>query len=68
MIDSFYAVNQPGQPSRQKTINLVREELANEGCAVIRDFFSVEGLNTLLCEAKDRIEQAYHSPKSATCI
>jgi len=62
MLSSFYAVNQPGHPSRQKTINLVREELANEGCAVIRNFFSVEGLNALLGEAKDRIEQAHYSP------
>ena len=62
MLSSFYAVNQPGHPSRQKTINLVREELANEGCAVIRNFFSVEGLNALLGEAKDCIEQAHYSP------
>ena len=63
MINSYYAVDQPGHPSRQKTISLVQEELANDGCAVIRNFFSEEGLNALLGEAQDRIEQTYYSPK-----
>tara|TARA_B100001079_G_scaffold268510_1_gene279016 strand:- start:364 stop:1224 length:861 start_codon:yes stop_codon:yes gene_type:complete len=63
MINSYYAVDQPGHPNRQKTISLVQEELANDGCAVIRNFFSEEGLNALLGEAQDRIEQTYYSPK-----
>jgi hypothetical protein len=63
MINSYFAIDQPGNPIRQKTINLVQEELANDGCAVIRNFFSEGGLNALLGEAQDRIEQAYYSPK-----
>ena len=63
MINSYYAVKQPGHHIRQKTISLVQEELANDGCAVIRNFFSEGGLNVLLGEAQDRIEHAYYSPK-----
>ena len=63
MINSYYAVDQLGVPSRQKTVSMVQEQLANDGCAVIRNFFSDYGLNALLCEAQEIKQNAYYSPK-----
>ena len=47
IINSYYAVDYLGSPSLQKKINMVQEQFANDGCAVIRNFFSDDGLNIL---------------------
>ena len=63
MINSYYALDHLGASSRQKTISTVQEQLSNDDCAVIRNFFSVEGLNILFVEAEKRLEHAYYTPK-----
>jgi len=47
---------------RQSVIDLIRTELAEDGCAIIRNFFSDAGLQLLLSEAEQRKQQAYYSP------
>ncbi len=47
---------------RQAVIDLIRTELAVDGCAVIRNFISDRGLQLLLAEAEQRRHQAYYSP------
>jgi hypothetical protein len=49
-------------PKRQSVIELIRTELAEDGCAIIRNFFSDAGLQLLLSEAEQRKQQAYYSP------
>ena len=63
MIDSFYSVDHLGSPSCQKTISMVQEQLANDGCSVIRNFFSDDGLNILLREAEECLDYDYCSTK-----
>ena len=58
-----YPIDLLQDPRRQSAINQVRAELAEDGCAVIRDFFSPDGLATLVAEAEARQPQAYFSPK-----
>ena len=57
-----YPIDEPGHPARAAAIERVRASLADDGCAVIRDFFSSEGLQALLAEAEARKSQAYYSP------
>ena len=59
----LYPIDEPGNEKRQQTIDQVRRELAEDGCAVIRGFFSDAGLKALLDETAARKEQAYYSPK-----
>jgi len=47
---------------RQAVIELIRTELAEDGCAVIRNFISDRGLQLLLAEAEQRKHQTYYSP------
>ena len=63
IINSYYVVDHLGYPSRQNTISLVQKQLANDGCAVIRNFLSHDGLNILLLEAEERLEHAYYFSK-----
>jgi len=49
-------------PERQAVIDLIRTELAEDGCAVIHNFISDRGLQLLLAEAEQRKHQAYYSP------
>jgi hypothetical protein len=58
-----YPLDQVENPLRQQTIDQVRANLAQDGCAVIRQFISEDGLQQLLSEATDRKAQAYYSPK-----
>ena len=58
-----YPIDEPGHPARSAAIEQVRASLADDGCAVIRDFFSTEGLQALLGEAEARKSQAYYSPR-----
>jgi hypothetical protein len=58
---SLYPIDEPENASRTATIEQVRSELADDGCAVIRGFFSNEGLAALLSEASERKAQTYYS-------
>jgi len=57
-----YPIDRPQDPLRLATIEEVRRELADDGCAVIRHFFSPAGLEALLGEARERQPQTYYSP------
>ena len=57
-----YPIDVAQDPRRQSVVEQVRGELANDGCAVIRNFFSDAGLAALLKEAGERKAQAYFSP------
>jgi hypothetical protein len=56
-----YPIDEADHPARQTTIRKVGPALANDGCAVIRNFLSPLGLKTLLDEAKARRDKAYFS-------
>lgn len=57
-----YPVEDLDDSKRQKTIEQIRAELAEDGCAVIQDFISADGLQKLLAEAQERKYRAYFSP------
>jgi hypothetical protein len=57
----LYPIDAPGAPARQTVIEQVRHELADDGCAVIRNFFSPTGLAALLAEAELRKPETYYS-------
>ncbi len=57
-----YPIDLADDPRRQTAVEQVRAELATDGCAVIRDFFSEAGLAVLVDEAEARKPQAYYSP------
>jgi len=57
-----YPIDEPGNPQRQAIVEQVRAQLATDGCAVIRNFFSEVGLEALLAEANERKPQTYYSP------
>ena len=59
---SLYPIDEAENARRSTTIDQVRSELADDGCAVIRGFFSGEGLAALLTEADERKAQTYYSP------
>lgn len=58
-----YPIDEIEHPKRQQVIEQVRSQLAVDGCAVVRSFFSPEGLQALLSEAMERKPEAYYSPK-----
>ncbi len=58
-----YPIDEPGHPARKAVIEQVRARLAEDGCAVIRDFISAAGLQALLAEAEARKDRAYYSPR-----
>jgi hypothetical protein len=60
---SRYPIDELNNPGRQAIIEQVKSQLADDGCAVIRDFFSATGLKTLLAEANERKPQTYYSPR-----
>jgi hypothetical protein len=60
---ALYPIDESGDPSRQAIIEQVKSELADDGCAVIRNFFSIAGLETLLTEANERKAQTYYSQR-----
>jgi hypothetical protein len=59
---SLYPIHETENAKRAATVEQVRSELADDGCAVIRGFFSSEGLAALLSEASERKAQTYYSP------
>ncbi len=59
-----YPIDRADDPRRQQIVDQVRAELADDGCAVIRGFFSPAGLAALTAEAEARKSRAYYSPRS----
>ena len=59
----LYPIDQQNDPRRQAAIEKVRADLADDGCAVIRNFFSSTGLDALVNEAESRKHTAYYSPR-----
>lgn len=57
-----YPIDDVKNTGRQAVIDQVRTELADDGCAVIRNFFSDAGLQALLTEAHERKAETYYSP------
>jgi len=60
---ALYPIDEPDDPRRQAIIEQVKSELADDGCAVIRNFFSTPGLEALLTEANERKAQTYYSQR-----
>ena len=58
-----YPIDQLDSPKRQAVVEQIRAELADDGCAVIRNFFSEEGLTALRAEAEVRQPHTYYSKK-----
>ena len=58
-----YPIDEADNPARQLVIDQVRRELAADGCAVLRGFFSEAGLQALLAEANQRKSETYYSPR-----
>ena len=58
-----FPIDEPENSKRAQIIDRVRAQLDKDGCAVIRNFISDEGLQALLAEATARKDQAYYSPK-----
>ncbi len=59
---SRYPIDLAEDPRRKAVVEQVRDDLAADGCAVIRNFFSDDGLAALLAEADSRKAQTYYSP------
>jgi len=60
-----YPIDETENPACRKLIEQVRAELAGDGCAVIRNFFSQDGLRALLAEANQRKTETYYSPRKS---
>jgi len=58
-----YPIDKLDDPGRQAIIAQVKSQLADDGCAVIREFFCVTGLKVLLAEANERKPNTYYSPR-----
>jgi len=58
-----YPIDQLDHPQCREVIEQVKAGLEDDGCAVIRNFFSAAGLRALLAEASERKSQAYYSER-----
>ena len=56
-----YPIHQPDSAEYLEIVKSVRLDLAEDGCAVLSDFLSVEGLDTITNEAEKRKSQAYYA-------
>jgi len=61
-----YPIHQPDSSEYLEIVKSVKSELAEDGCAVLSNFLSVEGLETIAKEAEERKSQAYYA-KSKVC-
>jgi len=61
-----YPIHQPGSAEYLEIVKSVKSELVEDGCAVLSNFLSVEGLETIANEAEERKTEAYYS-KSKLC-
>ena len=59
----LYPIDEPRALARQTIIEQVKHDLAGDGCAVIRNFFSAPGLSALLAEAEQRKPETYYSAR-----
>jgi hypothetical protein len=60
---ALYPIDETENPARTAIIEQVRSGLAEDGCAVIRNFFGAPGLEALLAEAWERQPQTYYSER-----
>ena len=56
-----YPIHQPDSAEYLEIVKSVRVDLAEDGCAVLSNFLSVEGLDTITNEAEERKSQAYYA-------
>ena len=56
-----YPIHQPDSAEYLEIVKSVRLALAEDGCAVLSNFLSVEGLDTITNEAEERKSQAYYA-------
>ena len=56
-----YPIDEPEDPLRAAAVAAARAALADDGCAVIRGFFSEAGLTALCKEAAERKSMAHYS-------
>ncbi len=59
---SLYPIDQLESDKRSATVGSIKQQLQADGCAVIPDFLSREGLQALTSEATEREPQTYYSP------
>lgn len=63
---SEYPIDQLDNPKRATILEQVRSELAEDGCALIKNFLSEDGLAGFLAEAKTRSQCAYFAEQKMT--
>ena len=56
-----YPIHQPDSAEYLEILKSVRLDLAEDGCAVLSNFLSIEGLDTITNEAEERKSQAYYA-------
>ncbi len=56
-----YPIHRPDSAEYLDIVKSVRLDLAEDGCAVLSNFLSVEGLETIANEAEERKSQAYYA-------
>ena len=56
-----YPIHRPNSTEYLEIVKSVRLDLAEDGCAVLSNFLSVEGLETIANEAEERKSQAYYA-------
>jgi len=56
-----YPIHRPDSAEYLDIVKSVRLNLAEDGCAVLSNFLSVEGLETIANEAEERKSQAYYA-------
>ena len=56
-----YPIHQSDSAEYLEIVKSVRLDLAEDGCAVLSNFLSVEGLDTIANEAEERKSQAYYA-------
>ena len=56
-----YPIHQPDSAEYLEIVKSVRLDLDEDGCAVLSNFLSVEGLDTITNEAEERKSQAYYA-------
>ncbi len=60
-----YPIDRPDDSRREAVVAEVRASLADDGCAVIRNFLSPAGLAALLDEARERVPLTHYSARKA---
>jgi len=61
-----YPINQPQSVEYLEIVKTVQADLAEDGCAVLSNFLSNDGLDALVCEAEKKKSQAFYA-KSKLC-